>query len=114
MDTKVAALVLLCTALAVRAQSYDAGVLHAPGDFSEDRPGGLARESSLEREFSGGFPGGYRDRGPRRYPDSASGSYPGRRPARLPSRDVYPGGFPGGTSPTLCGVSDQLHKSGCT
>uniref|UniRef100_A0A224YPK0 TIL domain containing protein n=1 Tax=Rhipicephalus zambeziensis TaxID=60191 RepID=A0A224YPK0_9ACAR len=105
MDTRSVAFALLCTVLAVCAQPYDGGILRPPGDYFEDRPRGLEREfaSGLERESVGGYPGGYRDRGPQRFPASASESYPGRRPGRLPSRDVYPGGLPGGTSPTLCG-----------
>ncbi|XP_037519170.1 uncharacterized protein LOC119396141 isoform X2 [Rhipicephalus sanguineus] len=120
MDTKSVAFALLCTLLAACAQPYDGGVLRAPRDFYEERPRGLDRGGGLEREFGsgleresvGGYPGGYRDRGPERFPQSASGSYPGRRPAGLPSRDVYPGGLPGGTSPTLCGVFKHCKGKG--
>ncbi|XP_075741609.1 uncharacterized protein LOC142791435 [Rhipicephalus microplus] len=106
--------------LAVCAQPYDGGIIRAPGDFYDDRPGGLTRGGGLEREFAsgleresvGGYGGGYRNRGPQRFPASASESYPGRRPGRLPNRDVYPGGLPGGTSPTLCGVFKHCNGKG--
>ncbi|KAH8020740.1 hypothetical protein HPB51_003312 [Rhipicephalus microplus] len=98
--------------LTVYAQPYDGGIIRSPGDFYEDRPGGLNRGGGLEREFAGGleresvggYGGGYRNRGPQRFPVYASESYPARRPGRLPNREVYPGGLPGGTSPTLCGM----------
>nr|XP_037281112.1 uncharacterized protein LOC119174349 [Rhipicephalus microplus] len=111
MDTRSVAFALLCTVLTVYAQPYDGGIIRSPGDFYEDRPGGLNRGGGLEREFAGGleresvggYGGGYRNRGPQRFPVYASESYPARRPGRLPNREVYPGGLPGGTSPTLCG-----------
>ncbi|KAL1433983.1 hypothetical protein MTO96_001792 [Rhipicephalus appendiculatus] len=66
MDTRSVAFALLCTVLAVCAHPYDEGLLRAPGDYFEDRPGGLEREFARgpERESAGGYPGGYRDRGP--------------------------------------------------